>query len=159
MSRNDTRPKSPFSLRYLATQELEVSLRSATAVAMLGSVLSKVMVVLTLLITSSVSFTYSSSEAANAGERAGVRNRATADRERKLRRHATAGVARLAVVEVLDRGGARGFAVVVAAAAVGVIREAMGSDGAVWRERRVIMVREDVIWVWLIATWAYRLIS
>lgn len=100
-----------------------------------------------MLITSSVSFTYSSSEAASAGERAGaVRNRVTADRERKLRRHATPEAAeeevgRLAAATVLDRVGVKGFEVVVAAAAVGVIREAM-MGWCVEREREVRFVRE-----------------
>ena len=67
MSLKEARPRSAFSLRYFATHEFEVSLKSATASATLGSFLSNVIVVLTLFITSSVSFTYSSSEAANAG--------------------------------------------------------------------------------------------
>lgn len=121
MSRNEARPKSAFSLRYLATQKLEVSLRSATAVAMLGSFLSKLIVVLTLLITASVSFTYSSSEAANAAE-TGDMKRLMADRERRLRRQGrndtteAEGVASAA----LGRSDSRGLAVV--AAVVGVIR-------------------------------------
>ena len=69
MSLKEARPRSAFSLLYFATQEFEVSLNSATAVATLGSFLSITIVVLTLLITSSVSFTYSSSEDASAGLR------------------------------------------------------------------------------------------
>ena len=69
MSLKETRPRSAFSLLYFATHEFEVSLNSATAVATLGSFLSITIVVLTLLITSSVSFMYSSSEEASAGLR------------------------------------------------------------------------------------------
>ena len=60
-------PNFPSTDHHLATQEFDVSLSSATAEATLGSFLSILMVFLTFLITSSVSFTYSSSEAANAG--------------------------------------------------------------------------------------------
>lgn len=68
MSLNEARPNNDFSLLYLATHELEASLRSATADAISGSFLSMFMVDLTLLITSSVSFTYSSSDCAHEGD-------------------------------------------------------------------------------------------
>lgn len=88
MSRKDNLPRSAFSLRYLATHELEVSLNSATAVAMLGSVLSMLIVVLTFFITSCVSFVYSSSEAANAAgiTDSGVESAMMVDNDKKLRR-------------------------------------------------------------------------
>lgn len=112
MSRKEVRPSRAFSLRYLATQEFEVSLSSATAVATLGSFLSMLMVFLTLLITSSVSFTYSSSLAANAGEtgnsHAGDRVAATRDnscRRWHFRVPATASEDALTVkVAVVDLG-------------------------------------------------------
>lgn len=85
MSRNEARPKRAFSLLYLATQKFDVSLSSATAAAILGSFLSKVTVVLIMLITSKVSFTYSSSEAAHA-YLTGDNNRVQADRDKKSRR-------------------------------------------------------------------------
>lgn len=88
MSRKDNRPRSAFSLLYLATHVLDVSLNSATAVAMLGSFLSMLIVFLTLLITSCVSFVYSSSEAANAAgiTRSGDERTVTAVSDKKLRR-------------------------------------------------------------------------
>lgn len=64
MSRKEGRPRRAFSLLYLATQELDASLSSATAEATLGSFLSIPIVDLTLFITAVVSFTYSSSSAA-----------------------------------------------------------------------------------------------
>jgi len=67
ISRKEARPSKAFSLLYFATQEFEVSLRLATASATFGSFLSMFTVVLTLLITSSVSLTYSSSDPAKAG--------------------------------------------------------------------------------------------
>lgn len=133
MSRKEARPKRVFSLRYLATQELDVSLSSATAVATFGSFLSKVMVVLTLLITSSVSFTYSSSEAANA-EETGDKDRVRADRERKSRRLGRSETAD-AVVEVavatvtFDLTGMKGFEVVVVVVGVISVGEAIGWVG------------------------------
>lgn len=168
MSRKETRPRSDFSLRYLATQKLEESLSSATAVAILGSFLSILMVFLTLLITSSVSFTYSSSEAANADD-TGDMKRLMPDRDRKLRRHHrndTAGVAGELTV-FLRLIGVRGF--VVVEVAVGVI-EAMGERYTDKRERNVFFrerdtqIREREMYfsgknkLRLVATLAYRLI-
>lgn len=84
---------------------------------MLGSVLSILIVFLTLLITSCVSFTYSSSVAANAaGITSSGEERATmAVSDRKLRRWVVA----VTVVVCFERmGGRRGFGVEV----VGVIK-------------------------------------
>ncbi|KAK2993255.1 hypothetical protein RJ640_015734 [Escallonia rubra] len=128
MSRKDDRPSRAFSLLYLATQELDVSLSSATASATLGSVFSLVMVALTLLMTSSVSFTYSSSEAAHA-DVTGSRNageRIPAVNERKFLRPADKVVEAVAVAAAmvvvglvsLDLMGVSGFGVEV----VGVMR-------------------------------------
>lgn len=89
MSLNDKRPNKAFSLRYLATQEFDVSLNSATAVAILGSVLSMLIVSLTFLITSCVSLAYSSSDAANAASEitsSGDDRAITAVSDKKLRR-------------------------------------------------------------------------
>lgn len=123
MSRKDNLPRRAFSLRYLATHELDVSLRSATAFAMLGSVLSMFIVVLTFWITSCVSFAYSSSVAANAGDgvaRSGVDKVVMAASDKKLRRFevVVAIVVEGVVAEWLQRMSRRGFGVEV----VGVIK-------------------------------------
>ncbi|GKB93086.1 hypothetical protein Tco_0979223 [Tanacetum coccineum] len=122
MSRKDNLPRRAFSLRYLATHELDVSLKSATAFAMLGSVLSMFIVVLTFWITSCVSFAYSSSVAANAGDgvaRSGVDKVVMAVSDKKLRRfEVVAAVVDGVVAEWLQRMSRRGFGVEV----VGVIR-------------------------------------
>ncbi|GKB94277.1 reverse transcriptase domain-containing protein [Tanacetum coccineum] len=122
MSRKDNLPRRAFSLRYLATHELDVSLKSATAFAMLGSVLSMFIVVLTFWITSCVSFAYSSSVAANAGDgvaRKGVDKVVMAVSDKKLRRfEVVAAVVDGVVAEWLQRMSRRGFGVEV----VGVIR-------------------------------------
>ncbi|GER43620.1 tRNA(Ile)-lysidine synthase [Striga asiatica] len=131
MSLNEARPNSVFSRRYLATQALDVSRSSATAAATLGSVLSRVMVFLTLSITSAVSFTYSSSEEA-ARARGGNSRAAPADRERKLRREAVEAAAEEAEGEaeaiILER--MRGGVVGLGVAELGVMRvgEAMVED-------------------------------
>lgn len=93
MSLNEALPRRAFSLRYFATQEFEVSLKSATAVATFGSFLSKVIVVLTLLITSSVSFTYSSSDAASAGASGTTEETREAVRDKNSRRRGWVAVA------------------------------------------------------------------
>lgn len=109
MSLNEALPSKAFCLLYFATQLFDVSLKSATAEATLGSFLSIDMVVLTLLITSSVSFTYSSSPDASAGLR-GIRHaleRAEAVRDRNSRRRGWVVAVELVgfgVVEVADLG-------------------------------------------------------
>lgn len=101
MSLKETLASRFFSLLYLATHELDVSLSSATAEATLGSFLSMLMVLLTFWITSSVSLTYSSSEAARA---AGVSGKSHTDDERvataidKNSRRRACGIAVVAVV-------------------------------------------------------------
>lgn len=107
MSLKEARPRSAFSLRYFATHEFEVSLKFATASATLGSFLSIVIVVLTLLITSSVSFTYSSSEAANAGAIGASHVAETTEdviMERNSRRRGWVVVVGVRVVEMVDLG-------------------------------------------------------
>lgn len=143
MSRKDARPRRAFSRRYFATHEFDASRRSATASAMSGSVLFFAMVDLTLPITSVVSFTYSSSDAAHAGAAAtripGERMPAVRDRNsRRVDNAATEVAAAFVAVVVetsLDLMGVRsGLGVAV----VGVIRvgEAMDSgDEVLGRER------------------------
>lgn len=137
MSLKDNLPRRAFSLLYLATQELEVSLSSATAVAMLGSVLSMLIVFLTFWITSWVSFVYSSSEAANAAgiTSSGEEMDITAANDKKFRRWVVAVV--VVVVEEeggesLERMGGRSLGVEV----VGVIKvgDAMAVAEERWRE-------------------------
>nr|GEV33726.1 hypothetical protein [Tanacetum cinerariifolium] len=144
MSRKDNLPRRAFSLRYLATHEFDVSLKSATAFAMLGSVLSMFIVVLTFWITSCVSFAYSSSVAANAGDgvaRSGMDKVVMAVSDKKLRRfEVIAAVVEGVVAEWLQRMSRRGFGVEV----VGVIRvgDAMVvSDGVKYfHPRHLIMI-------------------
>ena len=124
MSRKDGRPSRDFSLRYFATHELEASLSSATAVATLGSVLSMLMVVLTLLITSSVSFTYSSSSAATAWgatgrSRAWERTPAVTAMSCLRRGCGVGGVAALVTAGSLDLMRKRGFGLVVGVISAG----------------------------------------
>lgn len=130
ISRNEGLPSKAFSLLYLATHELEVSLNSATAEAMLGSFFSILMVVLTLLITSEVSFMYSASSVAHAGVTgsSNAGERIPAANDKKSRRRIGRGMVVVAalVVEVVvvvglvsfDLTGVSGFGVEV----VGVIK-------------------------------------
>lgn len=164
MSRKDGRPSRAFSLLYFATHELEASLRSATAVATSGSVLSMLMVVLTLLITSAVSFTYSSSLAATAWGATGrssawERTPAVTAMSSLRRGCGVGGGAALVVVVVvgsLDLIRKRGLGLVVGVMSVG---EAMDFGDMRPEEESLyfsFLVRKKE--GWLIATWAYHLI-
>nr|GMD31923.1 hypothetical protein Iba_chr09bCG3400 [Ipomoea batatas]GME16545.1 hypothetical protein Iba_scaffold17644CG0060 [Ipomoea batatas] len=156
MSRNDTRPRRAFSRRYLATQEFDASLSSATASAMSGSPLFFAIVDLTFPITSVVSFTYSSSEAARAAGAATriAGERTPAARERNSRRVGSVAVAAAEEFEAemsLDLMGVRrGLGVEV----VGVIRvgEAMDSGEVLGKERgrrrEEVMVDEEKREIW-----------
>ena len=162
MSRKDGRPSRAFSLLYFATHELEASLRSATAVATSGSVLSMLMVVLTLLITSAVSFTYSSSLAATAwgatGRSSAWERTPAVTAMSSLRRGCGVGggAALVVVVGSLDLIRKRGLGLVVGVMSVG---EAMDFGDMRPEEESLyfsFLVRKKE--GWLIATWAYHLI-
>lgn len=170
MSLNDALPNKSFSLLYLATHVFDVSRSSATAAGTFGSFLSNAMVVLTLLITSAVSFTYSSSEEANAGL-VGDNGPSEIDRtaappiDKISRRRGGGCLAPLltdgagAAVESLDLTGGRG-----AGWAVGVISagDAMSEFVRERKEQKVETLRQsprkEEEGNWVCATWAYHLI-
>lgn len=148
MSLKEARPNRAFSLLYLATHELEASLRSATAFAMLGSFLSMFMVDLTLLITSSVSFTYSSSDSAAdgyTGRSSGVRTMLAMDDANSRRPDCRVGVEVAPVVVVaavvamdLGRRRAIGFELDVGVSRDGdaIFLLLCGGDQEEWLKRR-----------------------
>lgn len=158
MSLKEGLPSRAFSLLYLATHELDVSLKLATALATLGSFLSMPIVLLTLLITSSVSFTYSSSEAASAGAAAAATAISPAERipaeaiDRNSRRRGCgglgnaaleAGAAATGAAASLDLMRGRGFGVVVGVMRVGEAMVRGGGEGG-GRERVSVVFSEGL---------------